>query len=38
MDAVHSLDLDTELDWQMALFINGQYRILPHESPKGSAQ
>lgn len=37
MDAVHSLDLDTELDWQMALFINGQYRILPHESPKGSA-
>lgn len=30
MDAIHSLDLDSELDWQMALFINGQYRILPH--------
>lgn len=30
MDAVHSLDLDTELDWQMALLINERYAILPH--------
>lgn len=31
MDILHSLDLDTELDWRMALLINEQYRILPHE-------
>ncbi|MFH1121136.1 MAG: acylneuraminate cytidylyltransferase family protein [Bacteroidota bacterium] len=31
MDAVHSLDLDTELDWQMALLVNEKYRILPPE-------
>ncbi|PKP04542.1 MAG: acylneuraminate cytidylyltransferase family protein [Bacteroidetes bacterium HGW-Bacteroidetes-9] len=30
MDSIHSLDLDTELDWQMALLVNDQYRILPH--------
>ncbi len=30
MDAIHSLDLDTELDWQLALLINEQYRFLPH--------
>ncbi|KAF0194840.1 MAG: CMP-N-acetylneuraminic acid synthetase [Bacteroidetes bacterium] len=30
MDALHSLDLDTELDWQLALLINEKHRILPH--------
>lgn len=30
MDAMHSLDLDTELDWQMAVIVNEKYRILPH--------
>lgn len=30
MEAICSLDLDTELDWQMALLINEKHRFLPH--------
>ena len=29
MDALHSVDLDTELDWAFAEFLNEKYRILP---------
>lgn len=29
MDDLHSVDLDTELDWQYAEFLNGIYQILP---------
>lgn len=29
MDELHSVDLDTELDWQFAEFLNGIYKILP---------
>lgn len=29
MDALHSVDLDSELDWAFAEFLNEKYRILP---------
>lgn len=31
MDALHSLDLDTELDWLIAETINQKYHIIAHE-------
>ena len=29
MDAIHSVDLDSELDWQFAEFLNAKYQLLP---------
>jgi N-acylneuraminate cytidylyltransferase len=29
MDELHSVDLDTELDWHFAEYLNGIYQILP---------
>lgn len=31
MNALASLDLDTELDWKLALLINDEYHFLPHK-------